>query len=118
MFRQWLRAALICVFVLCAVGGSASDKDKSAGKGSAHIPRPRPIHLDRAGRKWADTTLRKMSNEEKVGQLFMIWAKVQFMNDADPIWVDLRDKVRKYHIGSLGMTVPTDGPLAVQEPAL
>ena len=111
MFRQWLRAALICVFVLCAVGGSASDKDKSAGKGSAHIPRPRPIHLDRAGRKWADTTLRKMSNEEKVGQLFMIWAKVQFMNDADPIWVDLRDKVRKYHIGSLGMTVPTDGPL-------
>jgi beta-N-acetylhexosaminidase len=55
-----------------------------------------------------------MSNEEKVGQLFMIWAKVQFMNDADPIWVELRDKVRKYHIGSLGMTVPTDGPLLLK----
>jgi len=52
-----------------------------------------------------------MTTEEKVGQLFMIWAKVQFMNDADPVWIDLRDKVRKYHIGSLGMTVPTDGPL-------
>jgi beta-N-acetylhexosaminidase len=55
-----------------------------------------------------------MSNDEKVGQLFMIWAKVQFMNDADPVWVELRDKVRKYHIGSLGMTVPTDGPLLLK----
>ena len=114
MFRHCLRAALICVFVLCAVGGSASDKDKSASRGSAHIPHPRPIHLDPAGRKWANRTLRKMSNEEKVGQLFMIWAKVQFMNDADPIWVELRDKVRKYHIGSLGMTVPVDGPLLLK----
>jgi beta-N-acetylhexosaminidase len=114
MFRHCLRAALVCLFVFGAVGGSASDKDKSASQGSPHIPHPRPIHLDRAGRKWADKTLRKMSNEEKVGQLFMIWAKVQFMNDADPIWVELRDKVRKYHIGSLGMTVPTDGPLLLK----
>jgi len=116
MFRLCLRAALICVFIFCAAGGSATDKDKNKDARAAkeHFARPRPIHLDRAGRVWADRTLRKMSNEEKVGQLFMIWAKVQFMNDADPIWVDLRDKVRKYHIGSLGMTVPTDGPLLLK----
>jgi beta-N-acetylhexosaminidase len=116
MFRLCLRAALICIFVFGAAGGSASDKDKdkSASNGSARIPHPQPIHLDRAGRKWADRTLRRMSNEEKVGQLFMIWAKVQFMNDADPVWVELRDKVRKYRIGSLGMTVPTDGPLLLK----
>jgi beta-N-acetylhexosaminidase len=114
MFRRCLLAALVFVFVCCAVGGSASDKDKNASKTAAHSARPRPIHLDRSGRAWADRTLRKMSNEEKVGQLFMIWAKVQFMNDADPIWVELRDKVRKYHIGSLGMTVPTDGPLLLK----
>jgi len=70
----------------------------------------RPVHLDRDGRKWADKTLRRMSPEEKVGQLFMIWAKVQFMNEADPLWLQLRDNIRKYHIGSLGMTVPADGP--------
>jgi beta-N-acetylhexosaminidase len=114
MFRYCLRTALIAVFVFCAAGGSASDKDKSASKATPRVQRPQPIHLDRAGRMWADKTLRKMSNEEKVGQLFMIWAKVQFMNDADPIWVELRDKVRKYHIGSLGMTVPTDGPLLLK----
>jgi beta-N-acetylhexosaminidase len=112
MFRQCLVAALLFVFVFCAAGGSANDKAPS--KAARHIPRPRPIHLDRAGRTWADRTLRKMSNEEKVGQLFMIWVKVQFMNDADPIWVELRDKVRKYHIGSLGMTVPSDGPLLLK----
>src|ERR1700690_3835255 len=116
MFRHCLRAALICVFVFCAVGGSASDKDrdKNTSKSAGRVQKPRPIHLDLAGRRWADKTLRRMSNEEKVGQLFMIWAKVQFMNDADTVWVELRDKVRKYHIGSLGMTVPTDGPLLLK----
>jgi beta-N-acetylhexosaminidase len=69
-----------------------------------------PVHLDRDGRKWAEKTLRRMSPEEKVGQLFMIWVKVQFMNEADPAWLQLRDNVRKYHIGSLGMTIPADGP--------
>lgn len=115
MLRLCLRAALIFVFIFCAAGGSATDKDKTKDAGAkAHFARPRPIHLDAAGRRWADRALRRMSNEEKVGQLFMIWAKVQFMNDADPIWVDLREKVRKYHIGSLGMTVPTDGPLLLK----
>ena len=114
MFRQCLLAALVCIFVFCAVGGSANDKNKDSSKAAGHSSQSRPIHLDRAGRMWADKTLRKMSNEEKVGQLFMIWVKVQFMNDADPIWVELLDKVRKYHIGSLGMTVPTDGPLLLK----
>jgi beta-glucosidase-like glycosyl hydrolase len=112
MLRLCLRAAFTFVFIFCAAGGSATDKDKNnKGAGVAKERVARPIHLDKAGRAWADRTLRRMSAEEKVGQLFMIWAKVQFMNDADPIWVDLRDKVRKYHIGSLGVTVPTDGAL-------
>jgi len=109
MFRKALLAALIFVFIFCATGGSA--KDQNASKRGDRDQQPGSIHLDRVGRTWADRTLRRMSTEEKVGQLFMIWAKVQFLNDADPIWIDLRDKVRKYHVGSLGMTVPTDGPL-------
>jgi len=111
MFRHCLRAAFICAFVFCAAGGSASDKDKNISARAGRIERPRPIHLDLAGRKWADRTLRRMSTEEKVGQLFMIWAKVRFMNQADPAWVELRDDVRKYHIGSLLMTVPAEGAL-------
>ena len=48
----------------------------------------------------------------------MIWAKVQFMNEADPIWIELRDKVHKYHIGSLGSDGSEWMARAVEEPAL
>ncbi len=41
----------------------------------------------------------------------MIWVKVQFMNRDDPAWVQLRDTVSKYHIGSLVVTVPAEGVL-------
>ena len=85
-------------------------KDKSKDR----FLQPGPIHVDRAGQKWVDKTLRKMSPEDKVGQLFAIPVKVQFLNDADPIWIQLRDNLRKYHIGSLVMTVPVDGPVLLK----
>jgi beta-N-acetylhexosaminidase len=75
---------------------------------------PGPIHVDKAGQKWVDETLRKMSPEEKVGQLFAIWVRAQFLNDADPIFVQLRDSIRKYHIGSLVMSVPVDGAVLLK----
>src|ERR1022692_4435020 len=104
MFRHLLLAAI----VLCTVGSLAKDRAKE------RYHRPGPIHLDRSGSKWVEKTLRKMSPEKKVGQLFMIWVKVQFFNEADPAWIQLRDNVHKYHIGSLGMTVPVDGPLLLK----
>lgn len=103
-----LRSLLVAAVVLCSVGALGKDKTKE------RFQRPGPFRLDRDGRKWADKTLRKMSTEEKVGQLFMIWVKVQFLNDADPTWIQLRDNVHKYHIGSLGMTVPVDGPVLLK----
>jgi beta-N-acetylhexosaminidase len=104
MFRYLLLAAVI----FSAVG--SFPKDKSVDR----VQRGGAVHLDKDGRKWVDKTLRKMSTEEKVGQLFMIWAKVQFMNEADPNWVQLRDRVHKYHIGALGVTVPVDGPVLLK----
>src|SRR5208283_1571771 len=75
---------------------------------------PSPIHLDKAGHKWAEKTLRRMSPEDKVGQLFGIRVNAQFLNDADPVWLQLRDRVRKYGIGSLVMSVPVDGPVLLK----
>jgi beta-N-acetylhexosaminidase len=83
-------------------------------KGKDHYLKAGPIHIDRAGQKWVDKTLRKMTPEEKVGQLFAIWVRVQFLNDADPIFVQLRDNIRKYHVGSLVMSVPVDGPVLLK----
>jgi beta-N-acetylhexosaminidase len=104
MSRHLLLIALLLAAALCF----AKDKDKD------RFLKPGPIHLDRAGQKWADKTLRKMSPEDKVGQLFAIWVRVQFLNDADPIFVQLRDNVRKYHIGSLVMSIPVDGPVLLK----
>ena len=48
-----------------------------------------------------------MSPEEKVGQLFMIWVRAEFLNVDNPEYIQLRDTIRKYHIG-----LPRDdGPL-------
>ena len=86
----------------------------SKDKGKEHFLQPGPIHVDRAGQKWVDETLRKMSPDEKVGQLFAIWVRAQFLNDADPIFIQLRDNIRKYHIGSLVMSVPVDGAVLLK----
>lgn len=104
MFRHLLLTAFLLAATLCFAKGK--DKDR--------FLQPGPIHVDRAGQKWVDKTLRKMSPEEKVGQLFAIWVRVQFLNDADPIFVQLRDNIRKYHVGSLVMSVPVDGPVLLK----
>ena len=71
---------------------------------------PRPVHLDKAGEKWAKKTLSKLSLEEKVGQLFMIWDRTEFLNVNSPQYLFLRDTIRKYHIGGVAMTVYAEGP--------
>lgn len=72
-------------------------------------PAPTPVHLDRKGEKWASSTLRRMSIEEKIGQLIMPWAKVEFMNVDSPDFLQLVDEMNKYHLGGFGVTVFTDG---------
>lgn len=71
---------------------------------------PPSIHLDRAGEKWARKTLRHLTPEEKVGQLFMIWVRAEFLNSASPEYLQLRDNMQKYHVGSFAMTVRWDPP--------
>jgi beta-N-acetylhexosaminidase len=83
-------------------------KDDNKNPGKTH--QPGPIHLDRSGEKWAEKTLAKLSLEEKVGQLFMIWVRAQFLNEDSSDYQQLRDDIRKYHIGSFCMTVPYDPP--------
>ena len=104
MVRHLLLIALLLVAAFCVGKDKSKERYQQVG----------PIHLDNSGRKWAEKTLRKMSPEEKVGQLFGIKVLAQFLNDADPRWIQLRDSVRKYHIGSLVMSVPVDGAVLLR----
>ncbi|HEY1272343.1 MAG TPA: glycoside hydrolase family 3 N-terminal domain-containing protein, partial [Terriglobales bacterium] len=92
----------VLVVVLFALAMPLAAKEK--------YQKPGPIHLDHSGEKWAEKTLHKLSDEEKVGQLFMIWCRAQFLNVDSPEYLQLRDTMRKYHIGSFAMTVRFESP--------
>jgi beta-N-acetylhexosaminidase len=77
-----------------------------------------PVHLDRKGERWAAATLRRMTLEEKIGQMIMVWAKVQFLNPQSPEYLELRDEMVKYHVGGFGVTVATEGPLLIESEPL
>jgi beta-N-acetylhexosaminidase len=70
----------------------------------------RPIQQTRDAEKWADKTLRKLSLEEKVGQMFMIRAEAEFMNAQAPDYLKLVDEIHRYHLGGLLLTVRAEGP--------
>jgi hypothetical protein len=89
-------------FLLLSITAPALAKEKYQHAG--------PIHLDRDGGKWAEKTLRKLSLEEKVGQLFMVWVRAEFLNVNSPEYLQLRDTMRKYHVGSFAMTVRWEPP--------
>jgi len=105
MLRHLALAALIVSTTLFSF---AKDKDRDT------FQQPGPIHVDKDGQKWVDKTLKRMTTEEKVGQLFMIWTRVTFMNEADPAWLTLRDSVKKYHVGGFCMSVPVDGAVLMK----
>ena len=96
-----IRFFAVLLLVLCTVlPGLAKEKYQHTG----------PIYLDRGGEKWAQKTLRKLSLEEKVGQLFMVWVRAEFLNVNSPEYLQLRDAMNKYHVGSFAMTVPWEPP--------
>jgi len=94
---------IVLSFVLSA---SALGKDKYQHSG--------PIHLSRGGEKWAEKTLHKLTVEEKIGQVFMIWCRASFLNVENPEYLQLLDDMQRYHVGSFAMTVHVDGPLLLR----
>jgi beta-N-acetylhexosaminidase len=93
------RAPFLLLLALIALSAPAKTKYQ-----------PLPVHLDHDGEKWAEKTLHKMSVEEKVGQLFMIWTRAEFLNANSATYQQLRDNMNKYHVGSFAMTVPYEPP--------
>jgi beta-N-acetylhexosaminidase len=76
--------------------------------------KPGPIQTTADAQKWADKTLRKLSLEEKIGQMFMMRGRAEFLNVTSPDFVQLRDQIHRYHIGGVLLTVRTDGPFLIR----
>ena len=100
------RLFFLVLILTSATAASAKDKEK--------FQHPGPVHLTSAGEKWAEKTLRKLTLEEKIGQVFMIWCRASFLNVENPEYLQLRDAMQKYHVGSFAMTVHVDGPFLLR----
>src|SRR5215469_13146570 len=66
-------------------------------------------HIDHVDDSWAEKTLKNLSLEEKVGQLFMIRMRVELLHETSASYIELRNSIRKYHIGALAMSAPAQG---------
>src|SRR6202161_4849244 len=99
------RTIVLLVFAL-VLAPAASARDK--------YQRPGPIHQTKDGDKWAQKTLRELTLEEKIGQVFMIWCRASFLNVENPEYLQWRDDMQKYHVGSFAMTVHVDGPFLLR----
>jgi beta-N-acetylhexosaminidase len=74
---------------------------------------PAPVNATR-GDKWATKTLRSLSVEEKIGQVFMIWCRASFLNAESPEYLQWVEAMQKYHVGSFAMSVHVDGPFLLR----
>jgi beta-N-acetylhexosaminidase len=97
-----MRNSLPLIVFFTLLGTAALTRDKHR---ASVLPPPAPV----VTQNWAENTLSTLSVEEKVGQLFMIRMRVEFLGKESPEYIRLRDSIRKYHVGSLAMSVPSTG---------
>src|SRR5207244_635606 len=99
--RMLRRCSLVLVILTLLVSsGLTQEKYQETGL----------LHLDRDGEGWAAEALNNLSLEEKVGQLFMIRLRAESVKLDGSKYLQLRDTIVKYHIGSLAMSVRPEGP--------
>src|SRR5208283_4318988 len=113
-FQHQASLVMTCAVSLCLLLSTVMPEFAHA---KDDFQKPTPVHLDKQGERWARESLKKMSLEQKIGQMFMIWSQAQFMNVDSPEYIRLRDTMRKYHLGGFGLTVRfEDGFLYKNEP--
>ncbi|MCU1308638.1 MAG: glycoside hydrolase, family 3-like protein [Acidobacteriaceae bacterium] len=110
-FQSMLKFFVFFLFLTCTslLAAPIKDSDKDKQKLQA-----RPVQLTKDGEKWAQKTLKKMSVEEKIGQLIMVRALAEFQNVESPAYNSLHNDIHKYHLGSVIITVRVDGPFLLR----
>jgi beta-N-acetylhexosaminidase len=97
-----LRSAALVIALLTLFAPLALTEEKCHESGL--------LFLDRDGEKWAEDTLDRLSLEEKVGQVFMIRLRAESVTVDRSSYLQLRNTIQKYHVGSLAMSARPDGP--------
>lgn len=99
------RRALVCVLIaLFSAVATASER----------YVKPAPVELTKDGRHWAEQTLKKMSLEEKIGQMFAVRYYLNFENFGSDGYQHFRQEMQKYHLGTVLLTIHVDGPFLLK----
>ncbi len=68
----------------------------------------------RAQERWADRTLKRLTLEEKIGQMIEVRGIMGYYNADDPVFQKLIADTRRYHLGAVHLSVNTEGPLLLR----
>src|ERR1700753_1505332 len=101
----------VSAFALAVVGFSSA----VAQSGKTTSLQPHTIGATtRVQERWADRTLKRLTLEEKIGQMIEVRGIMGFYNADDPQFQKLIADIRKYHLGTVHLSVNTDGPLLLR----
>lgn len=65
--------------------------------------------------RWVESTLKRLTLREKIGQLLMVYVYGEFTSTQSPAFKDLLDQVNENHIGGFILGTQTD-PLGIAGP--
>ena len=95
----------LLAFLLMATTGRTQKSPRAPGA-------PKSAELSSESERWVAQTLKTMSLDEKIGQMFAVWAHGAFISTESQDYKDLLRDVEEKHIGSFA--VQTQGsPLGV-----
>ncbi|MCA1626472.1 MAG: hypothetical protein LC742_00690 [Acidobacteria bacterium] len=103
IIRRLTTLALLSVLTLSSAGGLRGQANVSApaAQTSNSSPRPYPRRPSADAFKWADQELKRMSLEEKIGQLISVGVNATFLNQDSEAYKELRRQVAENHIGGI-----------------
>src|SRR5258708_35102212 len=71
---------------------------------------PKPAGLSSEGERWGAQKLKSMSLDEKIGQLFAVWAYGSFLSTENQNYKDLLRDVEEKHIGTFAIQTQASPP--------
>jgi beta-N-acetylhexosaminidase len=100
---RWL--LLLALFLMATTGSTQQTSIAPAA--------PRAAKLSAEGQRWVSQTLKTMSLDEKIGQLFAVWAYGAFLSTESQDYRDLLRDVEEKHIGSFAIQTHSS-PLGIE----
>src|SRR3984957_11750891 len=104
--RKLSRWLLLLALSLMATTGSTQKTPRAPAAA-------KPARLTPEGERWVSQTLKSMSLDEKIGQLFAVWAYGSFQSTESQDYKELLRDVEEKHIGSFAIQTQSS-PLGVE----